>query len=147
MAVESATKIHELVPSSPAGSDPVAEGAGHHRVTKAAVKGSFPNFGTGGDSGAVTLTADTINGLPASIATKAASDHLHTGVYSPVAHLHDGVYSPVDHLHTGVYSPVAHNHAGVYEPVLNTDQKRKITISASDPDPSSGVNGDIWLKV
>lgn len=31
------------------------------------------------------------------------------------------------------------------EATLNTDQKRKITISTSDP--SGGTNGDIWIKV
>jgi hypothetical protein len=37
-----------------------------------------------------------------------------------------------------------HNHSGTYEPVLNADQKRKITISSSDP--SGGSDGDVWLK-
>ena len=31
------------------------------------------------------------------------------------------------------------------EATLNPDQKRKITISTSDP--SGGTNGDIWIKV
>jgi len=31
------------------------------------------------------------------------------------------------------------------EATLNADQKRKITISTSDP--SGGTNGDIWIKV
>ena len=31
------------------------------------------------------------------------------------------------------------------EATLNTDQKRKITISTSNP--SGGANGDIWIKV
>jgi hypothetical protein len=63
MAVESATRIHQLNSAAPAGSEPVSEGAGHLRAIKASVKGSFPNFGTGGDSGVVTLTADAINAL------------------------------------------------------------------------------------
>lgn len=69
MAVESANKIHQLVPSAPVNAGPVSEGAGHLRVLKAAVQGSFTGFGADGDSGIVTLGADEINGLPASITT------------------------------------------------------------------------------
>ena len=69
MAVENATRIHQLVPASPSGADPVAEGAAHLRTVKSAVKGSFPNFGTGDDAGVVTLTAAEINELPAAISS------------------------------------------------------------------------------
>jgi hypothetical protein len=63
MAVETATRIHQLNTSSPPSSDPAVEGAAQLRTIKAAVKGSFPNFGTSTDSGVVTLTADQINAL------------------------------------------------------------------------------------
>ena len=36
------------------------------------------------------------------------------------------------------------NHASAFELTLATDQKRKITISTSDP--SGGSDGDIWIK-
>ena len=67
MAVENATRIHQLVPSAPGGGEPASEGAGHLRTIKAAVKGSFPQFGVDDDSGVVSLDADAINGIPASI--------------------------------------------------------------------------------
>lgn len=72
MGLETATKIHELNAANPASTDAVGKGDDHLRVIKAAVQGSFPNFGTGGDSGAVTLTADEINGLPAADAAQDA---------------------------------------------------------------------------
>lgn len=71
MAVESATKISQLVATAPASSEPVSEGAGHLRAIKTAVQGSFPSFGTDTDSGIVTLTADEINELPAAVAAAA----------------------------------------------------------------------------
>lgn len=69
MAVENATRIHQLVTSAPGGGEPASEGAGHLRTIKAAVKGSFPEFGVDDDSGVVTLTADEINALPAAISS------------------------------------------------------------------------------
>ena len=70
MALETATKIDELVVTNPANSDPLSEGSDHLRLIKAAVKGSFPNFGDvpSADSGIVTLTADEINALPTDVA-------------------------------------------------------------------------------
>jgi hypothetical protein len=65
MALESATKIDELNPSNPASTDAVGKGDDHIRMIKAAVQGSFPNFGAATDTGIVTLDADTINALPA----------------------------------------------------------------------------------
>lgn len=63
MAVESANRIHQLNVAAPANSDPTSEGAGHLRVIKAAVKGSFPNFGTAADTGICTATAGELNAL------------------------------------------------------------------------------------
>ncbi len=59
-------------------------------------------------------------GLPISTATqaaldgKAASDHNHTGVYSPVSHNHDSAYAASGHNHNGTYATAAHNHDGTY---------------------------------
>jgi microcystin-dependent protein len=69
MSVEAATRIHQLNTSAPSNSDPVAQGAGHLRTVKAAIKGSFPAFGVGEDGGVVTLGADQINALQAASAT------------------------------------------------------------------------------
>ena len=43
MAVESATYLSGLVPSAPAGTAPVSEGAGHLRVIKSTLQNSLPN--------------------------------------------------------------------------------------------------------
>ena len=62
MTVENAQYIPELVPTNPAGSDPVSEGDDHLRQTKLAVKQSFPAFvGTTASPKSVTLTEDQIN--------------------------------------------------------------------------------------
>lgn len=82
----------------------------------------------------------------------ATANHTHTG-YASSTHNHDTVYAAKSHIHEG-YASSTHNHDTVYaakshthnyEPVLNADQKRKITISTSNP--SGGVNGDIWIKI
>ena len=69
MAVETATKIDDLVPAQPADGEPLSQGAAHLRVIKTAIQGTFPNFGDvpSVDSGIVTLTADEINALPQAI--------------------------------------------------------------------------------
>lgn len=171
MAVETATNISQLVATSPAGADPISEGAPHIRVVKAAVKGTFPNV-----TGAVNPTHTELNhvvGVTSAIQTQlntkqatitggattiaaadlTASRALISGAtgkveVSPVTSAElafvDGVTSNIQTQLNGK-SATTHNHAGVYEPVLNTDQKRKITISAAAP--SGGVDGDVWLKV
>jgi hypothetical protein len=63
MAVESATKIHELNSAAPTGAEPLSEADDHLRVIKTAVKGSFPGFGVSADSGAYTGGADELNAL------------------------------------------------------------------------------------
>lgn len=86
MAVEGANRIHQLNSGAPANSDPASEGAGHLRVIKAAVKGSFPNFGTDADTGIVTLTAEEINalgGLEASFAELTPGAGLTGDAYDP----------------------------------------------------------------
>lgn len=62
MALENAQYIPELVETNPAGSDPVSQGDDHLRMTKLAVKNSFPGFvGTQASPKFVTLTEDQIN--------------------------------------------------------------------------------------
>ena len=61
MAAEAATTIHQLNSGAPTGAEPLSEADDHLRVIKTAVKGSFPAFGVGTDSGIVTLGADEIN--------------------------------------------------------------------------------------
>jgi hypothetical protein len=84
MTVESATKIHQLVPGNPGVADPVSEGASHIRTIKTALLGSLPAFGVGGDSGTLTLGADAINGFPAELAALVAS----IATKSDVGHTH-----------------------------------------------------------
>lgn len=63
MTLESATKIGELVPTNPPGTDNVSQGDDHFRVVKTAVQGTFPdvgseqviNAGEGGSSPVETL--------------------------------------------------------------------------------------------
>lgn len=70
----------------------------------------------------------------------------------------DAIKAFVDGLEANAsnYAPSSHNHTiaqvtGLQtalngkEATLNADQKRKITISTSDP--SGGTDGDIWIKV
>ncbi len=62
MALENAQYIPELVETNPAGIDPFSQGDDHLRMTKLAVKNSFPGFvGTQTTPKAVTLTEDQIN--------------------------------------------------------------------------------------
>jgi hypothetical protein len=63
MAVESATKIHELNSAAPTGAEPLSEADDHLRVIKTAVKGSFSGFGVDTDSGVYTGGADELNAL------------------------------------------------------------------------------------
>ena len=58
MAIESVGFISDLNTLWPIQEDTPVEGAGHDRVTKLAVKNSFPNI-----DGEVTLTAEEMNGL------------------------------------------------------------------------------------
>lgn len=95
-----------------------------------------------------------VTGLQSALDGKAASSHNHT-----IAHV-SGLQTALDgkaaSSHTHNYAPSSHNHTiaqvtGLQtalngkEATLNTDQKRKITISTSNP--SGGANGDIWIKV
>ena len=62
MGLEVANYIPELVPSNPAGSDPVSSGDDHIRNLKVAIKNSFSGFvGSTATPKAVTLTEDQIN--------------------------------------------------------------------------------------
>ena len=63
MPAESVSGIHDLVPTSPDGGEPIAEGDDHIRAIKASLKLTFPEFGEGGDSGTVTATADELSEL------------------------------------------------------------------------------------
>lgn len=78
MAVETATNISQLVPTSPAGADPISEGAPHIRVVKAAVQGTFPNV-----AGTVTPTHTELNyvdGVTSAIQTQLDATVKLTGV-------------------------------------------------------------------
>jgi len=48
----------------------------------------------------VTGTAPSEDAVYDALALKAAADHNHDGVYSPVGHDHSGVYAPISHNHT-----------------------------------------------
>ena len=67
---------------------------------------------------------------------KAFVDGLETTVDGKAASSHNHTIAQVTGLQTALDGK---------EATLNTDQKRKITISTSDP--SGGTNGDIWIKV
>lgn len=70
MGLEAADFIPELDENNPLGGDPKSQGDDHIRLTKKAVKGSFPAFvGTTGTPKSVTLTEDEINQLAVDIAT------------------------------------------------------------------------------
>ena len=62
MGLEQANYIPELNPANPTGADPKSEGDNHLRLTKGAIKGSFPNFvGNTTTPKAVSKTEDEIN--------------------------------------------------------------------------------------
>lgn len=80
MTVESASYIGQLNENYPTGSDPKSELDNHHRVTKAALKGSFPNLG----NAAMTATAAQLNALVSSsgllsVGTSTTSNSIGTG--------------------------------------------------------------------
>jgi len=60
MGLETATTIDQLVADWPLQTDKIRQGAGHIRNLKAAIKATFPNI-----VGATTVTATTLNALPA----------------------------------------------------------------------------------
>jgi hypothetical protein len=60
VSVESATYIKSLDPTSPSGTDPIADGDDHLRLLKAVLKATFPNL-----DGPVTATPGQLNsGVP-----------------------------------------------------------------------------------
>lgn len=67
MAVESVTYLGDLNPAFPAPADPKSEGDDHIRNIKRALKSTLPNI-----KGAMTLTEEEINALPAAVAAKGA---------------------------------------------------------------------------
>ena len=58
MSLESATHIHELVPTNPASGDPKYQGDDHLRMIKATLKNTFPNI-----TGPVEASHEEINFL------------------------------------------------------------------------------------
>jgi hypothetical protein len=60
--LESATYIHELEPSNPAGTDQLAQGDDHLRMLKAVLRATFPNI-----TGPVTVDQDTLNASTSTI--------------------------------------------------------------------------------
>lgn len=64
MALETATRLNQLVETNPANTDDIGQGPAHLRLIKAAVKGTFPNF-TG--TAQVSLTEAQINSLKTSV--------------------------------------------------------------------------------
>jgi len=95
-----------------------------------------------------------VSGLQSALDGKAASSHNHT--IAQITNLQSTLDGKAASNHTHNYAPSSHNHTiaqvtGLQtalngkEATLNTDQKRKITISTSNP--SGGANGDIWIKV
>lgn len=59
MPVEVASYVGQLVPSNPANSDPVQQGADHLRLLKSTLVASFPNI-----TGAMTVSHTDLNDLP-----------------------------------------------------------------------------------
>ena len=71
---------------------------------------------------------DVTSNIQAQINAKAAGDHNHDSVYSPIGHDHDDDYSAVGHNHDTAYAPKTHthdyaasdhNHDTVYEKLAN----------------------------
>ena len=80
MGLEVANYLPELVPSNPAGSDPVSAGDDHIRNVKLSLKNTFPAFvGSTAVPKSVSLTEDQINALVD--ATLAAANEIITGVW------------------------------------------------------------------
>jgi len=169
MAVETATKIHQLNASSPSGADPLSEGAAQIRVVKAAVKGSFPAFGVLTDTGVVNLGADEINNLPTLISAKADTNHNHDGAYAPISHTH-ATLSPGNGLTGSAYNggtaqtfalgtpatltsatsngvtASSHTHAigsGIMKAHVGTGGATTVSTGA----PTGGNNGDVHYRV
>jgi uncharacterized protein YukE len=99
-------------------------------------------------------TIAQITNLQSTLNGKAASSHNHT--IAQITNLQSTLDGKAASNHTHNYAPSSHNHTIAQitnlqstlngkEATLNTDQKRKITISTSNP--SGGANGDIWIKV
>ena len=55
-------------------------------------------------------------------------------------HNHDGVYSPVDHNHDASYAATGHNHTGVYAPVLGADDNYVTDAEKTKLANLSGIN-------
>jgi hypothetical protein len=110
-----------------------------------------------------THTIANVSGLQGALDGKAASNHTHD--YAAPSHSH--AIADVTGLQTALNGKAASNHTHDYaasshthtianvsglqtalngkEPTLDTDRKRKITISTSNP--SGGADGDIWIKI
>lgn len=80
----------------------------------------------------------TITGLQTALNDKANSSHNHNATNITAGTL------PLGRGGTGATSASGARTSIGAEAVLNVDQKRKITISSSNP--SGGSNGDIWIK-
>jgi hypothetical protein len=122
-----------------------------------AIEGAIDTLQTALDGKAASSHSHSISnvsGLQSALDGKAASSHNHT--IDQITNLQSTLDGKAASNHTHNYAPSSHNHTIAQvtdlqtaldgkEATLNTDQKRKITISTSDP--SGGANGDIWIKV
>ncbi len=69
MPLETGTRIEDLVPSNPLGTDPKAQGDDHIRLIKACVQGSLPNLGPD----ALKLSAASLNAMIGMVGAFAAA--------------------------------------------------------------------------